>query len=137
MIETNTSSNEVYPMNSIKPFTQNPSSRPNRELFSPRNKNRELKQYYIQRAIENSLKITFNVGLISLSIISIQKLLPYNSIQQTQISKIEQEINKVSPRVEKLEESFGATFDPQLTKKVMKQNTYKVDPNLRPIFFQD
>jgi hypothetical protein len=63
--------------------------------------------------------------------------LPYNSIQQTQISKIEQEINKVSPRVEKLEESFGATFDPQLTKKVMKQNTYKVDPNLRPIFFQD
>ncbi len=128
-------------MNSIKPFTKKYSYDSTNDFYiskrEQKEKQRTLKHYYMQRVMENTLKITVNVGLISLSIISIQKLLPYNSIQQHQINQIDQEIQKVSPRVQRLEESFGATFDPQLTKKIMKQNTYKVDPNLRPVFFRE
>ncbi|WP_373479593.1 hypothetical protein [Geminocystis sp.] len=106
--------------------------------------NRALKKEQIQqkranfeKAIETSLKISVNLGISILAIFSIKQLLPYHLEQQGKLKEIDAEIGKIQPRVEKLEEDFGNTFDPKLTRKVMEKNTYKVDPNLSPIFFID
>jgi len=106
--------------------------------------NRALKKEQIQqkranfkKAIKTSLKISVNLGISILAIFSIKQLLPYHLEQQGKLKEIDAEIGKIQPRVEKLEEDFGNTFDPKLTRKVMEKNTYKVDPNLSPIFFID
>ncbi|MFW9995520.1 MAG: hypothetical protein ACFFD4_26015, partial [Candidatus Odinarchaeota archaeon] len=69
------------------------------------------------------------------ALMTIKQLLPYHFVQQEKLAEIDIEIAKIKPRVEKLEENFGTTFDPLLTRKVIEKNTYKVDPNLSPIFF--
>ncbi|BAQ62030.1 hypothetical protein GM3708_2436 [Geminocystis sp. NIES-3708] len=104
--------------------------------------NRALKKEQIQqkranleKTIETSLKIFANIGISVLAIFSVKHLLPYHLVQQEKIAEIDGEIAKIQPRVEKLQEDFGNTFDPKLTRKVMEKNTYKVDPNLSPIFF--
>jgi cell division protein FtsB len=95
----------------------------------------QKKRANLEKAIETSLKIFANVGISVLAIFSIKHLLPYHLAQQEKIAEIDGEIAKIKPRVEKLQEDFGTTFDPKLTRKVMEKNTYKVDPNLSPVFF--
>ena len=95
------------------------------------------KQANLKQAIEVSLKISANVGIAVLAIVSFKQLLPYHSIQQEKLAEIDAEIAKIQPRVQKLEENFSTTFDPILNRKVMQKNTYKVDPNLSPIFFTE
>ncbi|MGY6530275.1 MAG: slr1601 family putative cell division protein [Cyanobacterium sp.] len=126
-------------MNNIKPFKKNkPINNTIDSVFLERQEKeakKQLRQYCLYRSLENVFKIGLNLGIIAFSITSVKNLLPYNDIQQSQISQIEAEINKVSPRVQRLEENFSTTFDPKSSRRVMKDNTYKVDPNLRPIFF--
>ncbi|MBF2057983.1 MAG: hypothetical protein IGQ45_12395 [Cyanobacterium sp. T60_A2020_053] len=98
---------------------------------------KKVKKKIFQQTVETTLRLTVNISISALAIFSVKELLPYHSVQQAKLAEIDGEIAKIRPRVERLEESFGATFDPQLSQKVMKQNTYKVDPNLRPIFFKD
>jgi len=93
------------------------------------------KRANIEKSIEVSLKIFANLGISFLACFSIKQLLPYHLEQQAKIAEIDAEIAKIEPRVDKLKENFGTTFDPKLTKKVMEKNTYKVDPNVSPVFF--
>lgn len=95
----------------------------------------QQKRANLEKTIEISLKILVNIGISALAIFSIKHLLPYHLVQQEKIAEIDGEIAKIQPRVAKLQEDFGNTFDPKLTRKVMEKNTYKVDPNLTPIFF--
>lgn len=98
---------------------------------------RRQKRLNTEKAIETGLKLTVNISITVLALLSIKQLLPYYFTQQAKLAEIEAEIAKIQPRVEKLEEDFGNTFDPKLTRKVIEKNTYKVDPNLSPIFFVD
>lgn len=98
---------------------------------------RRQKRLNTEKAMETGLKMTVNVGITILALLSIRQLLPYYFAQQAKLREIDAEIAKIQPRVDKLEEDFGNTFDPKLTRKVMEKNTYKVDPNLNPIFFID
>ncbi|MBL1210507.1 hypothetical protein [Geminocystis sp. GBBB08] len=95
----------------------------------------EQKKANVEKTIETSLKIFVNVGISMLAIFSLKQLLPYHLAQQEKLAEIDAEIAKIKPRVERLQEDFGSTFDPKLTRKVMGKNTYKVDPNLSPVFF--
>lgn len=95
----------------------------------------QQKRANIEHSIEISFKIIVNVGISFLAIFSIKQLLPYHLAQQGKLAEIDGEIAKIQPRVEKLQENFSTTFDPKLTRKVMEKNSYKVDPNLSPIFF--
>ena len=96
---------------------------------------RQQKRENMRLAIEIALKMSVNIAFSTLALISVKQLLPYHSVQQNKIAEIDHEIGKIKPRVEKLEENFSTTFDPLLTRKVVQKNTYKVDPNLNPIFF--
>ncbi len=96
---------------------------------------RQQRQADFQKAIETTLKMSTNIGIAVLALISIKQLLPYHDVQQQKLAEIDVEISKIQPRVKKLEENFSTTFDPILTRKVVQKNTYKVDPNLNPIFF--
>ena len=96
---------------------------------------RQQKQANLRKAIETTLKMSTNIGIAVLAFISIKQLLPYHVVQQEKLAEIDAEISKIEPRVKKLEENFSTTFDPILTRKVVQKNTYKVDPNVSPIFF--
>lgn len=133
-------------MNNIKPFSKTSLTQNNTEQKHIENvlksraekkQQKKVKKKIFQQTVETTLRLTVNLSISALAIFSVKQLLPYHNVQQEKLAEIEGEIAKIQPRVERLEESFGTTFDPQLSKKVMKQNTYKVDPNLRPIFFRD
>lgn len=95
----------------------------------------QQKRDNIEHSIEISFKIIVNLSISFLAIFSMKQLLPYHLKQQAKLAEIDEEIAKIQPRLEKLQESFSTTFDPKLTRKVMEKNSYKVDPNLSPIFF--
>ena len=96
---------------------------------------RQQNRTHLQKAIETTLKMSANIGLSVFAFFTVKQLLPYHLVQQAKLAEIDTEIAKIKPRVEKLEENFGTTFDPLLSRKVIEKNTYKVDPNLSPIFF--
>jgi len=98
---------------------------------------RRQKRLNTEKALETGLKMTVNISITIIAFFSVKQLLPYHLAQQAKLAEIDGEIAKIKPRVEKLEEDFGNTFDPKLTRKVIEKNTYKVDPNLTPIFFID
>lgn len=98
---------------------------------------RRQKRLNTEKAIETGLKMTVNISITVIAFFSVKQLLPYHLAQQAKLAEIDGEIAKIKPRVEKLEEDFGNTFDPKLTRKVIEKNTYKADPNLSPIFFLD
>ncbi|AFZ54592.1 hypothetical protein VKI21_07190 [Cyanobacterium aponinum UTEX 3222] len=98
---------------------------------------RRQKRLNTEKAIETGLKMTVNISITIIAFFSVKQLLPYHLAQQAKLAEIDGEIAKIKPRVEKLEEDFGNTFDPKLTRKVIEKNTYKADPNLSPIFFID
>lgn len=98
---------------------------------------RRQKRLNTEKAFETGLKMTVNISITIIAFFSVKQLLPYHLAQQAKLAEIDGEIAKIKPRVEKLEEDFGNTFDPKLTRKVIEKNTYKADPNLSPIFFID
>lgn len=87
------------------------------------------------KALETCLKIVVNLGISTLAYFSIWQLIPYYRHQQAKLAEIDAEIAKIKPRVERLGADFSTTFDPNLTRKNIEKNTYKVDPNLSPVFF--
>ncbi len=98
-------------------------------------KEREEKRLNTQKAIETALKITANTTITLVACLSIKQMLPYHLTQQARLAEIEAEIAKIKPRVERLEEEFAETFDPKLARKIIEKNSYKVEPDSRPIFF--
>ncbi|HIK36714.1 MAG: hypothetical protein NZ901_01250 [Geminocystis sp.] len=98
-------------------------------------KEREEKRLHTQKAIETALKIAVNVTITLVAGLSIKQMLPYHLTQQARLREIEAEIALIKPRVEKLEEEFAETFDPKLARKIIEKNSYKVEPDSRPVFF--
>lgn len=90
---------------------------------------------YIEQGFEVTIKIIINGLLTVVAFTTLTKLLPYYQSQQKELAKINHEVHETEVRVNKLRERFSRNFDSSQTKKIMEKNTYKVDPNKRPIIF--
>ncbi|WP_013325093.1 hypothetical protein [Gloeothece verrucosa] len=103
-------------------------------LKKRRNKHRQ-KSAYKMVAAEISVKLVVNVLLSVTAMAALTKLLPYQQVQLAKLHLIGVEREEVEKRVEHLREDFSRNFDPNQTRKIMQEQSPRVDPNQRRIFW--
>lgn len=89
---------------------------------------------YQGMAVENTAKLIVNVVLVAGALSALIKLLPYNISQQAKLREISTEVELTQSRVTSLQNDFNRTFDPQQAKKIMQEQSSRVDPAQRRIF---
>ncbi len=89
---------------------------------------------YQGMAIENTAKLVVNMVLVAGAVAALVKLLPYNISQQAKLKEISTEVKLTESRVAELQTEFNRSFDPQEAKKIMAEQSNRVDPRQRPIF---
>jgi HAMP domain-containing protein len=86
-------------------------------------------------ALELTAKIIVNSLLSAAAVVTLIKLLPYQFSQQMKLNEVNTEVEEAERRVERLRENFRRSFDPQQSKKVMQEQSSRVDPQQRRIIF--
>lgn len=86
-----------------------------------------------ERALEATVKLVVNLGLAVAAISGLVRLLPlYQSVQER--SRVMQtEVERTEERVNRWQRDFHRAFDPKQAKTVMQEESYRVDPQRRPI----
>ncbi len=92
--------------------------------------------YHRLVAIELSVKLAVNGLLGAIAIFTIIKLLPYQLAQQKQLQEVRVQVQDTERRVTKLKTEFSHNFDPNQTKRVMQEQSPRLAPNQRRIFWQ-
>lgn len=117
----------IQPLETVKP----------RQVKQPRKiRKRQSLSPYRGMAIENTAKLVVNVVLVAGVVSALVKLLPYNMSQQAKLQEISTEVEITESRVAALKADFKRSFDPQQAKKIMSEQSNRVDPRQRPIFLE-
>lgn len=86
-------------------------------------------------AVEITTKLLVN-GILSLAaIVALVKLLPYQLLQQEKLHEVRVKVEETEIRVNSLRENFSRNFDPSQSKNVMQEQSSRVDPNRRRVFW--
>ncbi|CCQ64486.1 hypothetical protein [Crocosphaera watsonii] len=86
-------------------------------------------------ATEISVKLAIN-GILSLvALVSLFKLIPYQWSQQAQLKEIRVEVEETEKRVSQLRDNFRHNFDPHKVNKVMEEQSPRLHPTQRKIFW--
>jgi hypothetical protein len=86
-----------------------------------------------RQGLESVLKVAIYSALSVFGVVTLINLIGYNWSQQGKLQHLETEVKDAKLRTEKINHNFGRSFDPQAQKNVLEENTYKIDPDRRPI----
>jgi hypothetical protein len=118
-------------MNAVQqPPNLSPSSR-----LKKRRHQRRRKEAYQMISAEIAIKLLVNAVLSLTAITALTRLLPYQQLQLAKLQLIGVERQEVEERVDLLREEFSRNFDPEQSKQVMQEQSPRVDPNQRRIFW--
>jgi cell division protein FtsB len=84
-------------------------------------------------AIEIAIKLIANSVLSIAALAALVRLLPYQFSQQSKLQEIRLEVNETEAEVHTLRSNFNRYFDPTQAKKVMQEQSPRLDPNQRRI----
>lgn len=125
-------------MNATQP--SKPPVRPvkSRQVATHKKKQHRLsKSPYWLVAVETTVKLTVNVVLSALAVSNLMHLLPYSWSQQEKWQEISTEVKHSEGRVNNLRTVFSRYFDPQQAETIMKEQSSRLEPGQRQIFWQD
>ncbi|NLQ06067.1 hypothetical protein [Cylindrospermopsis raciborskii] len=99
-----------------------------------RQSKRHLRQRsHLIKGLEVFGKIIVNLLVISISISALTRLLPYYWLQQNKLENIETQVKLMENRVRTLREEFTRNFDPSQAQSIMREHSYRLQPNQRQI----
>ncbi len=123
-------------MNAFQPPT--PTQQPEEpRRMTNRTVRRQRRYSYQAVAGETTARLVVNLVLCTAAIAGLIRLLPYHLSQQAKLRELRTEVSRTEDRVKSLRADFGRTFGPEQAKNVMQEQSYRVDPNQRPIYLQD
>lgn len=100
---------------------------------APRPKKHLRQRSYQIMALETSAKITVNLVIITAAVSALSQLLPYHWLQQDKLREIRTEVKLMQGRVDDLRTEFSRNFDPSQANSIRQEQSYRFDPNKRPI----
>ena len=108
-----------------------------RQFVAPKRKTRQRSRLHPYRgiAVENAAKLVVNMVLVAGAVSALLKLLPYNISQQAKLQEISTEVKQTESRVADLQTDFKRSFAPEQAKTIMAEQSSRVDPRQRPVFF--
>ncbi|MBD2315203.1 hypothetical protein H6G20_26405 [Desertifilum sp. FACHB-1129] len=75
-------------------------------------------------------------SILSLAAISgLVRLVPYHQTVQARLEEVEQEVQRVETRVNRLHSEFNSSFDPNQAKRLMQEQGHRIDPRQRPVIW--
>ncbi|MDJ0729784.1 MAG: hypothetical protein QNJ33_07295 [Crocosphaera sp.] len=86
-------------------------------------------------ATEISIKLVINGILSAVAVVSLFQLIPYQWSQQAQLKEIRVEVEETEKRVSQLRDDFRHNFDPHKIEKVMQEQSPRLHPTQRRIFW--
>lgn len=84
-------------------------------------------------AVENTVKLIVNGVLIVGAASALVKLIPYSFSQQAKLHEITTEVKLTENRVDHLQKDFNRYFDPQQSKRIMQEQSNRVEPGQRQV----
>jgi hypothetical protein len=91
------------------------------------------KQAHRRQAVEASTKL-MTYGVLSIfGVATLSHLIGYNLSQRSKLHYLQGALKTAQDRADKLNNDFGRSFDRQLEKSVMQENSYKIAPDRLPI----
>ncbi len=96
---------------------------------------KQPKQSVLALTRETVVKLSINGVLIGMSAIALARLVPTHMTQQAQLREVQAELSFTKGRVDQLRSEFNRSFDPMQAQAVMQQESYRIDPNQRPVVF--
>ena len=88
-------------------------------------------------AAEITLKLLINVVLCTAAVTAFLKLMPYHISQQGKLQEVRQEVKETQTRVNHLRENFSHNFDPYQAKRVMQDQSPRVEPHKHRIVLME
>lgn len=86
-------------------------------------------------ATEITIKLAVNGILSAVALFTLFKLIPYQWSQQAQLKEIRVEVEETEKRVSQLRDDFRHNFDPHKINKVMEEQSPRLHPTQRRIFW--
>jgi cell division protein FtsB len=84
---------------------------------------------------EITAKLIVNVVLSTAAIATLMQLAPYAVSQQAKLQEVKAEVQRTENRLKRLNDKLGRSFDPQQSRSVMQEQTDRVEPNKKNIFY--
>lgn len=123
-------------MNAFQP--QTPPQQPEEpRRMANRTQRRQRRHSYQAVAGEMTARLAVNLVLCVAAIAGLIRLLPYHLSQQAKLRELRTEVRRTEERVNSLRSDFSRSFDSGQSKSVMQEQSYRVDPNQRPVFLQE
>jgi hypothetical protein len=123
-------------MNAIQPTT--PTRQPlEPRRTAPRTQRRQRRHSYRALASETTVRLVVNIVLCAAAITGLVQLLPYHLSQQAKLGNIQREVKRTEDRVKNLRTDFSRSFDPGQASSIMHEQSSRVDPNQRQVFWQE
>jgi hypothetical protein len=89
---------------------------------------------YRRQGLEVAIKLVTYSALSIFGIVALVNSIGYNWSQHGKLQHLATELKDAQARTEKVNSSFSRSFDPQLQRIGMAENSYKVAPDRRQIF---
>jgi hypothetical protein len=105
--------------------------------MGPRTQRRQRPRSYQAVAGETTAKLVVNVVISAAAIAGLVQLLPYHLSQQAKLGNIQREVKRTEDRVKNLRTDFSRSFDPGQASSIMHEQSSRVDPNQRQVFWQE
>lgn len=123
-------------MNAIQPSIPPRQPLEARRMVS-RTQRRQRHHSFRAVAGETTAKLVVNIVLSAAAITGLVQLLPYHLSQQAKLGEVRAEVKRAESRLNNLRTDFSRSFDPGQAKSVMQEQSYRVDPNQRPVVWKD
>lgn len=121
-------------MNALQPSRPPLHPQPTRST-RPRSSRHDRRRAYATLAFESATKAGITLVLSVVAISALAKIIPYYLMQQSRLEEMQSEVKLAEARVNRLQGSFERYFDPQQSRSVMQEQSYRFDPKQRRIIW--
>lgn len=122
-------------MNALQPPSRPSSSASSSRQVAPRKRRMSRRNLHRAIAFEASVKIGVNLVLAITAVSALVRLVPYNMAQQQRLKELQVEVAAMEEQVAALRAEFDRHFDPQQAMSVMQEQSARVNPNQRQVFW--
>ncbi|MDJ1179285.1 hypothetical protein PJF56_10450 [Roseofilum sp. BLCC_M91] len=87
-------------------------------------------------AWETTIKLSVNLVLVMVGTGAVMRLIPHHQSVEEKLEIVEIQVEQTQDRVTQLQQDFDRSFDPQQAKRVMAEQSHRIDPQRRSVVWK-
>ena len=123
-------------MTALRPFDASPNASARRTRRRPTQSSSPHSHEYRWLVAEITTKLIASGVIAGIATVGLIRLIPYQLNQQAKFQEVRAEVEETERRVDNLRNNFTRHFDPQQSRNIMQEQSPRLDPNSRRIFWK-